>query len=139
MLRLAQDPDRVRKIVRLLLQQEASGLSDKACTFLEQLRSYSGEPVLTSQQQEFLYGLIQRSTKRSRVGPYKASTLAMRAYEARADLDDDESELWLESLHAQGPGLELYEHEWERLLGICRRLDLIYRDEWVQLPTSSLL
>ena len=133
MSKLAQDPDRVRTIARAVLQRMPAGLPERGYPFLEDLRNYDGSKPLTTRQQEFLYTLIQLSTKRSIAGSYRASTLIARAFDARLDLVEYDDEEWIVTLRALGPGASLSSGEWKRLLAICRELDLIYKDEWVPL------
>jgi len=137
MSRLAQDADRVRSIARAVLQQMPAGLPERGYPFLEDLKQYDGTKSLSTRQQEFFYMLIQLSTKRSTAGPYRASTLIAKAFDARLDLVEYDDEEWIVTMRALGPGASLSNGEWKRLLAICRELDLIYRDEWVTLAGSQ--
>lgn len=139
MLKLAHDPDRIRKIAAAVLQQMPNGLPEGGYPFLEDLRTFDGTKPLSVRQLEFLYALIQLSTRSEKAGPYRAATLIRRAWEARAELTDGDDEDWLQALHAQGAAAALSHGQWRRLLGLCRQLDLIDPEEWVPLPGSQLL
>jgi hypothetical protein len=54
-------------------------------------------------------------------------------WENRHDLLDDAAEGWLDQLLTRGPDTALSRNEWRRLFALCRRLDIINPDEWVEL------
>jgi hypothetical protein len=128
---LASDPVRVRATAEFILangRPDASG----AHAFLAQLANYDGSKPLTTRQLETLYSLRERASRQSKVGRYRAGALIRTAWERRLDLLDDAAEAWLDQLHARGPETALSRSEWRRLFALCRRLDIINPDEWVE-------
>lgn len=129
---LAQNPVAIRGLAcRLLAAFQNADLSDRAREFLASMQKYDGSTPLNTRALEALYGLRERSTRRSRVGEYSADRLAELVYNDRALLSHYEDEEWICQLHERSPGLALSNSEWKRLFARARELDLI--DEWVQL------
>lgn len=128
---LARDPARVRATAELILangRPDASGAHE----FLARLARYDGTRPLTTRQLETLYALRERASSRSKVGRYRADMLIRTAWENRLDLLDESAEAWLDQLHARGPNAALSRNEWRRLFALCRRLEIINPDEWVE-------
>ena len=133
MTRLAQDPEGIRGIARMIMRIAADELSEKSQTFLADLEKYDGAKPLTTRQLEALYSLRERSSRSSTAGRYRASALFKLAFEHRFDLTEFEDEEWLESKHALGPGVAISKGEWRRLIALCKALDIIPREEWVEI------
>jgi hypothetical protein len=128
---LASDPARVRATAEFILANGRPDVSG-AHEFLARLTKYDGTRPLTTRQLETLYGLRERASSRSKVGRYRAGTLIRTAWENRLDLLEDAAEEWLDQLRARGPDAALSRNEWRRLFALCRRLDIINPDEWVE-------
>ena len=133
MTRLAQDPAGIRGIARMIMKLGAEELSEKSQSFLSDLEKYDGSKPLSTRQLEALYNLRERSTKRPTAGRYSAARLLERAFENRHDLPDVEDEEWIETRHAIGPGIAISSAEWRRLIALCKRLELIPSEEWIEL------
>jgi hypothetical protein len=129
---LASDPARVRALAEFILADGGLGASGTHA-FLAQLARYDGTKPLTTRQLETLYSLRELSSRRSKVGRYRAGTLIRTVWENRHDLLDDAAEGWLDQLLTRGPDTALSRNEWRRLFALCRRLDIINPDEWVEL------
>jgi hypothetical protein len=131
---LAGDPARVRATAKFIIAVERDDARSRMHAFLADLCKYDGSKPLTVRQLETLFSLRERASRRSRAGRYRATSLIRRAWENRLDLiDDDDAEQWLTELLRRGPDAALTRGEWLRLLALCRRLDIIDRDEWVHL------
>ena len=77
--------------------------------------------------------MYQKSTKKAKAGRYSAAKLLKQAYECRFDLNYEEHEEWLEQRVSYRQEVLLSNDEWKRLLCICRILDIIPSDEWIEL------
>lgn len=137
MSRLAANPDAVRAMAKLILALSKDALSERARAFLDKLTAYDGARPLSVRQQETLFSLRENASRRTRIGGYPIARLVARAAQLRLDLDDEEAEDWLAHLAAQGAGVALTRGECMRLLALCRRLDLIGRDEWIDLDRAA--
>jgi hypothetical protein len=130
---LASDPARVRATAKFIMAVETADARSRMHTFLADLCKYDGSRPLTIRQLETLFSLRERASRRSKAGRYRAASLIRRAWENRVDLIDDDAQEWLNGLHRRGPDAALTRGEWLRLLALCRRLEIIHRDEWVHL------
>jgi hypothetical protein len=130
---LASDPARVRATAKFIIAVEGDDARSRMHAFLADLSKYDGSKPLTVRQLETLFSLRERASRRSRAGRYRAASLIRRAWENRLDLIDDDAEQWLNELLRRGPDAALTRGEWLRLLALCRRLEIIDRDEWVHL------
>lgn len=135
--RLAGNPDAVRAMARTVLALSKGELSERARAFLEKLANYDGARPLSVRQQETLYSLRENASKRSTIGGYSVARLVADSARVRSDLLDDEAEDWLARLAAQGPGITLMRGECMRLIALCRRLEIIGRDEWIDLDRAA--
>lgn len=137
MSRLAGNPDAVRTMAKLILALGKDQLGERSRAFLEKLRAYDGSRPLSVRQQETLFSLRENVSRRSRVGGYPIARLVAEAARLSMDLMDDEAEDWLVRLAALGPGVTLTRGECMRLIALCRRLDLIGPDEWIDLDRAA--
>lgn len=135
MMELGRDPVRVRTLAATIVATSGDTLQEDWYPFLEGLKKYDGTKPLTTRQLEFLYGLRERATRTVRAGPYRADTLARKAWELRHDLGDDDNFEWLEALQKRPSPLRLSRDEWRRLFAICRKpeIDLLPADEWINI------
>src|SRR5262249_23719918 len=132
MTRLAADPARVRATATLIMQIDGDNLAARMLSLLADLSKYDGLKPLTTRQLETLHSLKERASRRTRVGRYKADHLIKVASERCFDLLDEEAEAWLQGLLARGADIALSRTEWRRLLALCRTLEIIHNDEWVE-------
>lgn len=137
MSRLAANPDAVRAMAKTILALSKDVLSERTRAFLDKLTAYDGSRPLSTRQQETLFSLRENASRRTRIGGYPIARLVAKAAHLRLDLVDEEAEHWLAHLAAQGPGLSLTRGECMRLIALCRRLDLIGPDEWVDLDRAA--
>lgn len=137
MSRLAGNPDAVRSMARMILALSKDALGERSRAFLEKLASYDGARPLSVRQQETLFSLRENASRRSRIGGYSVAVLVAAAHRLSVDLLDEEAEAWLAALAARGAPLALTRSECLRLLAICRRLDLIAPDEWIDIDRAA--
>ena len=133
MTRLAQDPEGIRGIARMIMRIAADDLSEKSQSFLSDLEKYDGTKPLSTRQLEALFALRERSSRSAAAGRYSASALFKLAFEHRFDLAEVDDEEWLELKHALGPGIAISKGEWRRLIALCKDLDIIAREEWIEI------
>lgn len=133
MTRLAQDPAGIRGIARMIRTVVADELSETSQSFLSALETYDGAKPLSTRQLETLYALRERSTRRPTAGRHRAATLIKLAFEHRFDLVDVDDEEWLARKHAEGTDIALSAGEWRRLIALCKTLELLDRQEWVEI------
>jgi hypothetical protein len=133
MTQLGADPVRVRSLASMILDHGGAALSKEVVSLLTSLKAYDGAKPVTTRQLEVLYALREKGTRKSKAGRYRADHLVRITWEARLDLVDDDAEDWLDNLRVKGICITLTHGEWRRLLALARRLDLIPRDEWVEL------
>jgi hypothetical protein len=111
----------------------AGDLSERSSDLLTKLTKYDGKQPLSTRQLEALYALRERSTQRSIAGGYRASVLVQEAYEARLDLVEYDDEEWITEMHARGSQLVLSTNQWRRLIYICKDLQILEQDTWIEL------
>lgn len=134
MSRIGSDPIAVRGLAALLLQRQHASI-ERMHDFLTDLRTYDGKKPLSTRQLETLLSLRDTTKRRSKAGKYQARVLAQQAWERRLDLNDEESEDWLDELRQRSAEIGLTDGEWRRLAAICRLPDigLLAPDEWIAL------
>lgn len=137
MSRMAANPDGVRAMARTILALSGDSLSENARAFLERMKTYDGARPLSVRQQETLYSLRENASRRTRVGGYPIARLVAEAWSKRFDLLDDEAEDWIAGLVVRGHGIALTRGECMRLLAVCRRLEIIPPDEWIDLDRAA--
>lgn len=130
---IAQDPSRVRSMAEKILETPDYKRKESTEKFLKWLATYKGDKLLNTRQKEALYSLYRRSTKKAFAGKYSAAELLKLAFERRFDLNDEDQEYWLEQKISYRQSVLLTNEEWLRLIHLCRRLELIYPDEWIPL------
>jgi hypothetical protein len=130
---LGREPHRVRAIASTVLDLLAGDLSERSSDLLTKLTKYDGKQPLSTRQLEALYALRERSTRRSIAGGYRASVLVQEAYEARLDLVEYDDEEWITEMHARGSQLVLSTNQWRRLIYICKDLQILEQDTWIEL------
>lgn len=137
MSRLAANPDGVRAMAKMILALSKHALSEHTRAFLDKLTAYDGSRPLSVRQQETLFSLRENASRRTRIGGVPIARLVAKAAALRLDLNDDEAEDWLAQLAAEGPAISLTRGECLRLIALCRRLDLIGPDEWIDLDRAA--
>lgn len=136
---LKKDPGRVRLTARHLLEVLQENSSENTRKKLASLAEREENAAYSTEEIEALLYIKDHSQKRATVGKarsYTAWKLVKSAYERSVDLEDgDENIAWLEGLLNSGEGLALYDHEWRRLIKVCKlpEIDLISPHEWVDL------
>lgn len=130
---IAQDASRVRITAQTILAIVGDSLSEKSHDFLNTMSAYDGAKPLSIRQKEALYALRERSTRSSRISGYKVSTLVQRAFELRVELADDDDVEWLAKLREHGANVLVSKNEARRLIVICKSLEILPADEWINI------
>lgn len=130
---IAGDPVRVRATASMILAEMAGELKEGSHKFLTELAAHDGEKRLSVRALEYLYGLREHAWRRAKVGGWRADTLIAKTWEARLDLVDYDAEEWLDELKAEGAGIALSKPQWRRLIAFAKQVDLISRDQWIEL------
>ncbi|PPC86113.1 MAG: hypothetical protein CTY31_04645 [Hyphomicrobium sp.] len=128
---LAQNPAGVRSLASNLRTLLGTAISDKEADFLGKLERFTEHGHLSVRQQEFLWSIREKTSRKSIQGKYRASTLVKHLWEARCDLPYEHEEN-LEILVALGDGLRLSHSQWRWIFQLCRELNLI-EDEYIPL------
>jgi hypothetical protein len=128
---LARNPAAVRSTAQSIKHLLGDAISQSELDFLTKLERFSDNDFLSIRQREFLWGLRERTSRKSTQGGYRASTLVQLLWEARYDLSyEDEEDLG--RLRTFGDRLALSRSQWRWVFGLCRQLNII-DDDYISL------
>jgi hypothetical protein len=125
--KIARDPARVRSEAKVLAETLGKNLSRWQRKFLDSLQDTG---VLDSKFWEAFDDLQTRCSRKQVVGGYRAYDLLQKLYHARADLNDEKAEEFIDDMLAYGPNVAPSRGQWNYIFALCRRLDII-QDEYI--------
>ena len=82
---------------------------------------------------EALYGLRDRAKRYRVLGPYRVARMVREVYERSADIVEEETVDWIGALRARGDTITVSRSEALRLIAVARDVDVVGREEWIDL------
>lgn len=125
---LAESPDSVRALARQLLaigeRDPATAWTDWELDFLDGMATRESEEPLSMRQREVLDELRSAATRLNDLDGIRVRNLIERCWQERADLDNDDDQLFIEELRASGQR-SVTRRQRGRLLRLCREAGVL--------------
>ena len=87
-----QNPVALRSTARMIKAALGSSISDKELDFLTKLERFQDYDTFSTRQGEYLWGLREKTSRKSKQGGYLASHLIQLLWEARLGLEYEHEE-----------------------------------------------